>query len=101
LDVFWGLEYRIVGSKVTFDTSETIPGLNLPSRDFRTAGLGFALLFDSRNNTFTPDRGLLLKAQLAQEASPFWDYPFRCGVGFRSPGATSLHTGSLSLTPVT
>ena len=71
LDWFWGFEYRIVRSKVTFDTEEIDPGLNVPSSSFRTAGLGFSLLFDSRNNTFTPDRGLYLKTQLARQDDIF------------------------------
>jgi hypothetical protein len=81
-----GVEYRIVGSELTFDTPGIVPGLNLPSRDFRTAGLGLSLIFDSRNSTFTPDRGIYLKAQLsrqddlfggrfAQEDSPFGTFP--------------------------
>lgn len=67
LDLFWGIEYRIVGSEVTFDTAEIDPDLNVPGSSFRTAGLGFSLLFDSRNNTFTPDRGLYLKTQLSRQ----------------------------------
>ncbi len=55
--------YRIIESETTFDTPEIFPGLNVPSLDFRTAGLGLSLIFDSRNNTFTPDRGMFLKAQ--------------------------------------
>ena len=71
LDLFWGVDYRIVESEVTFETPGIDPGLNVPSKDFRTAGLGLSLIYDSRNNIFTPDRGLFLKAQLARQDDIF------------------------------
>ncbi len=56
-DIFLGAQYSIVSTEVTIDLSETIPGISPAQLDSSDGGAGPTLLYDSRDNTFTPNRG--------------------------------------------
>lgn len=71
LDLFLGLEYRIVGITSTFKNPNPDPILVIPGSSARTAGLGGSISYDSRNNIFTPDRGLNTKLQVNRQDNIF------------------------------
>ena len=66
--LFAGLQYTFSDNKAEFesDLNLEIPGVNPGFLDTRTGGLGPLLTYDSRDNLFTPNKGL--KAQL------LWQY---------------------------
>jgi len=65
---FAGLGYRLVDTKNRFHPGGLLPIPGLPAIGFdsRSAGIQFSLSYDSRDNVFTPNRGLdtELKAEI-------------------------------------
>jgi outer membrane protein assembly factor BamA len=56
---WWGgLNYAFATTDVTFDAPPATPGLPSFQRDSRVGGVTPSLTFDSRDNVFTPTRGL-------------------------------------------
>lgn len=62
-DWFVGLNIQQANSEITFETPDVVPGLPALSGQFRFAGLGPSVLFDSRDDNTYPTRGenLLLR----------------------------------------
>lgn len=56
-DLYFGVRYMYIKSKVTFDFSNTIPDLPPVSDDMLTSSLGFIFSYDSRNNNYYPTSG--------------------------------------------
>jgi hypothetical protein len=60
-DFFAGLRFTYSSTESRFEGADDVPGI--PADDFnaKNAGVGFVLGYDSRDNTFTPNRGWRLK----------------------------------------
>ena len=57
-DLFFGGRLTYFDSKSTFDIGVPIPGIEKWESDFDNLGLGLFLKYDSRDNIFTPTRGI-------------------------------------------
>jgi len=58
-DWYLGLRYMYINSDVTFDFSNTLPGLPPVSDNLTNSGLGFMFSYGSRNNNYYPTTGSL------------------------------------------
>jgi hypothetical protein len=59
-DVFIGLNYKFASfdNQLKLDTDLELPEFITEPRNIKTASAGMAIEYDSRNTTFTPDKGL-------------------------------------------
>ncbi len=57
-DVFVGGRFVYSDTRSEFDLSGSIPGIESWEFDFDSVGLGFVTRYDSRDNNFTPNRGI-------------------------------------------
>ncbi len=57
-DLFAGLNYTFLTMDATFGTDREIPGIRKREYNSRCAGLAASLLLDTRDNLFTPTRGV-------------------------------------------
>jgi hypothetical protein len=57
-DIFVGGRFVYSGTRSEFDLSGAIPGIESWELDFDSVGLGFVTRYDSRDNNFTPNRGV-------------------------------------------
>jgi len=56
--LFLGLNYNFLKIDSAFGTKQSIPGVERVEYDSKTAGVGASLLYDTRDNMFTPNRGI-------------------------------------------
>ena len=63
--LFLGGRYEFISSNVNFDLSDIIPGIPPAQLDSKDAGLALIANYDSRDNIFTPNRGHLVKLNMA------------------------------------
>jgi len=56
--VFLGVDYQLFTSDVSFDFDKSIPDSDPAHRSLQISGLGPLVTYDSRDNTFTPNRGI-------------------------------------------
>jgi len=57
-NLFIGANYTFFGSQARFNTDLDIPGLDEISKDIDLGGANVLFQFDTRDNIFTPDKGL-------------------------------------------
>lgn len=80
---FVGVNYTYFKNTIKFDLGLDIPKLNDLEIETNTAGLNAVFLFDSRNNTFTPTKGLISTLDLGGYAeglggdNNFWNLESR------------------------
>ena len=72
---FAGLTYLLMESSVTFKTSDLLPGVPDLSGDFRSAGMGPHVSYDSRDSNFFPVQGQQFRARWLNYA-PRWGSDF-------------------------
>jgi outer membrane protein assembly factor BamA len=67
-----GLGYAVADTKVSFDGNPTPPGVNLPpSLDSHIGGLKPVVIYDTRDNLFTPTEGIYAKLDTGFYAPAF------------------------------
>ncbi len=65
-DFFLGGSYTLMRTEAGFDVSGVIPGVETVSLDSRNAGVTLIGYYDSRDNTFTPNRGQQIELKLTR-----------------------------------
>ena len=58
IPLFMGLNYLYFSNDITFKTGLNVPGLEELTRRTNTAGINAVFLWDSRDNSFTPNTGI-------------------------------------------
>jgi len=61
-DLMVGALYTFMRMEASF-SADALPGLDPSPRESKLGSAGLTLVYDSRNNTFTPDRGLVVSAE--------------------------------------
>lgn len=61
-DLLVGALYTLMSMEATF-TAESLPGIDPVTTESALASAGLTLAYDNRNNTFTPDRGILVSTE--------------------------------------
>lgn len=81
-----GLGYQFASTKVKFDVPASVPGGVFPSSDeMRTGGLTPSVSFDSRNNVFTPTKGVFVEV-----SSGFYSEALGGDTEFQKPAAVAI-----------
>jgi hypothetical protein len=91
-DLFAGARYTFFRVKSRFDQETDIPGVQEREFTSNNGGLGFILGYDSRDNIFTPNRGLNIKVR-----TTFYDNAF--GGDFSYQKIEGFAIGYLELDP--
>lgn len=92
-----GLNYSFFTNTVKFDTGIGIPGFEIFERDTNLGGVNASFLWDSRDNAFTPTKGIMSGLELGRYAtyfggdSDFWNLSSRTYL--YSPVSSKLFSG--------
>lgn len=80
---FAGLNYTYLNNTVSFMTDIDIPGLDKLEAEINTAGLNSVFLWDGRNNSLTPTKGIMSTLELGRYATflggdnNYWNFESR------------------------
>jgi len=67
-----GLNYTYFNNNISFKTGLDIPGLDELEAETNVGGLNSVFLWDGRNNSFTPTKGVYSLLEAERFATYFW-----------------------------